>query len=229
MSATASADAQASRSGVVLALHGEEEPRGCLERAHRFARTLEQRLVVVRVLPAESKVRSVVQRLLGPRPAKARPRDAYKATRRWLLRCLGAPAKAIRVVVMGGEFVQMAAACVRHTRAHMIVVSPELQRAGHQAIALARASGAQVLIARGEDGNSPILAATDLQDPAFPVLRSAAEVAQAQAADDRLSQRGSPFSHVRAYRHVYGRDADRRRAQSNAARIVGECVPLTTN
>jgi nucleotide-binding universal stress UspA family protein len=79
---------------------------------------------------------------------------------------------------MGGEFVQMAAACARHTRAHMIVVSPALQRAGHQAIALARASGAQVLIARGEDGNSPILAATDLQDPAFPVLRSAAEVAR---------------------------------------------------
>jgi nucleotide-binding universal stress UspA family protein len=58
----------------------------------------------------------------------------------------------------------------------MMVIS-DSPRSGHRAIALARASGAQVLIARGH-GGSPILAATDLQDAGFPVLRSAAELAR---------------------------------------------------
>lgn len=178
MSRLATADAQAGRSGVVLALRGAEQPRGSLQRAHRLAHALDQQLVIVRVLAAPSKLSAVVRTFLGPRKAAVPPRDAYRATRRWLLRCLGTPAKAIRVVVIGGEFVPMAASCARHTRARMMVISPDSPRAGHQAIALARASGTQVLIARGDEGRSPILAATDLQDPAFSVLRSAAEVAR---------------------------------------------------
>jgi len=164
--------------GVLLALRGEDEPRETLNCAHRLANALGQSLVVVRVLPAQSKFLSAVRVLLRSQNAAVRPRDVYKATRRWLLRYLGTPAKAVRILLTTGEFVSEASSCARRTRAHTIVMSPNSRRAGDQAIALAQASGARVLLARGDEGRSPILAATDLQDPAFPVLRSAAEVAR---------------------------------------------------
>jgi len=176
MKRLATAAALAGPSGVVLALQDAEEPQRVLERAHRLARTLQQRLMVVRVLP-KNRVCSVVHGVWGSRKAAIRPRDAHEATRGWLRRCLGTPAETIRVVVLGGDFVPAAASCARYIRARLLVMSPDSQKVGRLAIALARASGTQVLVARGEERGSPILAATDLQDPAFRVLRSAAEIA----------------------------------------------------
>lgn len=105
-------------------------------------------------------------------------RQSYARTRQWLESGAGRSSQTVRVTVSVGDFLERAASCTRHARAGLLIVSPNLPDAGGAATALAHRSGAHVLIARDGSRPAPILAATDLQDPTFPVLSSAAAVAR---------------------------------------------------
>lgn len=72
-----------------------------------------------------------------------------------------------------GPFIHEVIACARELTAGLIVVSPPSSRSGWTTTKLARLAGIPVLVARDAAHEAAIVAATDLADPCFPVLRSA--------------------------------------------------------
>jgi len=163
--------------GILLALRGSEAPKECLERASRVAEGLGEQLLVLRVLAPRS-VWCRVGDAFGIRAKSTGARDAHGATRRWLRATMGDRAQTIPITVTRGAFAQRATSYARYVRARMLILSGRSSGAGRVALRLAHDTGAQVLIARGQDSVAPILAATDLLDPRYPVLRSAAELAR---------------------------------------------------
>lgn len=79
-----------------------------------------------------------------------------------------------RVHVRAGRFVDEAAACTRELGAALVVVPAIDVLPGSRIAALCGATGAPVFVARASSAEPTIVAATDLEDEGYPVLRAAA-------------------------------------------------------
>lgn len=77
-----------------------------------------------------------------------------------------------------GELVERVSKRAAELGVELIILPPSMRDVGTLATSLARATKAPVLIARGRVENGPVLAATDLQDPSFRVLRCGSGLAQ---------------------------------------------------
>jgi nucleotide-binding universal stress UspA family protein len=166
---------------VMLALHAEEQPTSCVLAALSMATKLEAELQVVRVLPEPPRLRRTSP-LFESEAAIEKRRLAHTLTVRWLSSELGEAARFMRVVVAQGDFVEQVAHRAKSRRVRLIVVSPEVRRAGAVVTSLARAAETPVLGPRSGGRGGPILAATDMSHPAFPVLWEAALLARQLAA-----------------------------------------------
>jgi nucleotide-binding universal stress UspA family protein len=163
---------------VLLALTDRDHPTATLQQCSALARILEAELHVLQVLPPENDLFPVVPGL-----------DLVQATRR-VERCLAAaraakiwcddvlpeplPPKRLRIRI--GRFVEDAASRAAEVDAALIVLAPSTGWLGITATALAHASSIPVLVARGPLSENTLLAATDLEDESFWVLRKAVEL-----------------------------------------------------
>jgi nucleotide-binding universal stress UspA family protein len=163
---------------VLLALTDGDRPTGVLQQCSALAQALEAELHVLQVLPPECHFLPVVPEL-----------DLVQATRR-VERCLAAareakiwcddvlpePLSAKRLRIRIGNFVEDAASRAAEMNAALIVLAPSTGWLGITATVLAQASSLPVLVARSSVSESTLLAATDLEDEDYWVLRKAVEL-----------------------------------------------------
>ncbi len=167
------------RPSVLLALSAQGQPTASLLRAAAFARVLHADLHVVRVVPDTSRVN-----LLFP---QRRVADAActiewmlllnRTTRNWLHDSLPDDLRlSERFALVRGSFVEKVADYAAQFDAKLIVLPSEEVRLGSAVAALASTSGVPVLVARESSGTETIIAATDLAEEGYPILRKAAEL-----------------------------------------------------
>lgn len=177
---TTSADTPGGR--VVLALREHEWPKASLRRAAVLSERMGAELHVVRVMPWASASPLSLRSFDTSDAARAilRMQELRRATEAWLTECLGRVAP--KLAMKRGDFVDAVLDEAFELDATMIVVAPHQEVLVSSVEAIAEASGLPVLVAydRGEQeqGEPVIVAATDLREPAFPVLRRAGELAE---------------------------------------------------
>jgi nucleotide-binding universal stress UspA family protein len=160
---------------LLLALTEAEAPMASLDWAVALAREFQIDLHVLRVLSEQAEpvlspagdwidVTRDIQRILV----------ATRETRAWCDELLPDAVSAERVCVRLGEFEAEVARRAEEVAPDMIVLSPGSQRLGDMVTTLARATQLPVLVARVQKSRCTLLAATDLEDDSYPVLRKAA-------------------------------------------------------
>lgn len=95
-----------------------------------------------------------------------------------------------------GDFLGQVGRFARACGARLIVVLPREGRAGSRVTALAGASAHPVLVARSFESFRTLVAATDLEDDDYPVLRSAAVLGDQLRADVLAVHNVSPVAAV---------------------------------
>jgi nucleotide-binding universal stress UspA family protein len=108
---------------------------------------------------------------------------ACRETRAWCDEALPQRLPGLHLAVRTGELVSETVRRAHELQADLIVVPPMTGRSGSIVAALARTSGVPVLVARPTDARRSLLAAADLEDETYPVLRRAAELAGEMAAE----------------------------------------------
>jgi nucleotide-binding universal stress UspA family protein len=142
-------------------------------------------LHVVRVLPA---ARGRAEGFAGnplaaPTREAARRLRACRETRAWCDQVLPHPLPALRVAVRAGEFVSEISQRAHELQAELISMAPLRGRSGSIVAALARSAAVPVLVTRGQTPARSFLAASDLEDETYPILRRTAALAREIAAD----------------------------------------------
>jgi nucleotide-binding universal stress UspA family protein len=164
-------------SHVLLALSERDCPTYCLQRAVDVACALGTELRVIRVIRGRSKLTRL---LLGDaRSDGDRARASLRATRLWLARSNADEPAAGSVLVRTGHFVEQVVCHLSACRAELIVIPGDRWRVGAIATSLARRTGLKVFVARQPAVGGTILAATDLTQPGYPVVRQAVRLASA--------------------------------------------------
>lgn len=173
---------------LLLALPAFGYPTGSLLSAAQLALRTGRTLHVVRVLPAARRL----EEHAGLSPFVAPTRDAERRllacreTRAWCDQALLGALPPLRIAVRAGEFVTEIARRARELRTALISLPPMQGRSGSIVAALARCAGVPVLVTRGPGAPRRFLAASDLRDESYPILRKAAELAGEVAADVSL-------------------------------------------
>lgn len=175
---------------LLLALGASGRPTASLERTLALAAALGAQVHVLRVLPRLSRLQALFSRRDVSAAARAVERTlrANRATRAWLRDALGKDDALGRggighggiehVAIAHGELVEQAAAYAATLEASLIVVPAREGRLGKTVTALASAAGVPVLVAHERAGKPAIVAATDLREGDYPVLRKAASLGQ---------------------------------------------------
>jgi nucleotide-binding universal stress UspA family protein len=101
--------------------------------------------------------------------------QACRQIRSWYQTVLGDTLPTRRLRIRHGEFGEQVAARAAQLDARLIVLSPSMARLGATATALAQACLRPVLVARGAEPSGALVAATDLEDPHYRVVRRASE------------------------------------------------------
>ncbi|MEO8182339.1 MAG: universal stress protein [Deltaproteobacteria bacterium] len=165
---------------VLFALPDGGLPTVSLRRALALARTLEAELHVLRVVfgrwprsPASPQVD-----LLTITRADEYVIQSERNLREWLTEVSPTGWLPDEVCTRSGDFVSHAAARAVEIDASLIVVPPGGRHAGEVAVKLACAAQLPVLVARDATFEESIVAATDLKDPTYPVLRTAASLSR---------------------------------------------------
>ncbi|HEU4581097.1 MAG TPA: universal stress protein [Polyangiaceae bacterium] len=143
-----------------------------LQRAMVLARALESELHALCVSPLNAGEESLCPErrcALAPWGALG---DAAERARGWLAEALGTDGEADALYLRWGNFTEQAAVHARAIDASMIVV-PAPRGAGEEVTALAHSALVPVLVARQHAAGDAIVAATDLEDCSYPVLRAA--------------------------------------------------------
>jgi nucleotide-binding universal stress UspA family protein len=160
---------------LLLALPDGGLPTPTLHRALALAQTLDAKLHVLRVVsgrwplsPASPQVD-----LLAVTRSVQYVLQSEHSLRGWLSEVLPAPWLPEDVCIRSGDFVAHAATRAAEINASLIVVPPAEPREGQVAARLACAAHVPVLVARDATFDDSIVAATDLMDPTYPVLRTA--------------------------------------------------------
>jgi nucleotide-binding universal stress UspA family protein len=165
---------------ILLAFRAESRDTASLRRAAALARLLGAELHVVCVVPEMMRVNSLFpyNTHLSVLQLIARGPTIDFVTRAWLLDVLGAEQCELPLSVRPGQFVAEVAAQAAKLRASLVVMPPHGMNLGATVTAIAQAAGVPVLVSREASGEEAILAATNLEDLDYPVLRGAATLAR---------------------------------------------------
>jgi nucleotide-binding universal stress UspA family protein len=171
------------RPRILLALFESGRPTASLaslQRAFRLSRALDAELHVVRILPEQVHVNPLFPQLnvLDTVRGVEQTLTAMRVTRDWVLGAVGDHLEEGRLRVRRGGFVAEVAAHAAEIGADLIVMPPCEGRFGAMVTELAREAHVPVLVARFARSNEVILAATDLEDTEYPVLREAARLSE---------------------------------------------------
>lgn len=166
----------APRARVLLALQQHEYPAESLQRAESVVRAMNADLHLLRVLPAHSRA-AIAWGSFGPEDARQEVytlRDERAAITRWAADSLPAALGPERIALCRGDFVTSIVDHAKAIGASLIILAPSVQRSPKAVELLADTSALPVLVAhRSSQPHAAILAATDLRDAAYPVLRRA--------------------------------------------------------
>jgi len=165
---------------ILFALPDVGLPTASLRRALALACTLDAKLHVLRVVfgrwplnPASPQVD-----LLTITRSAAYVTQSDRSLREWLTEVSPAGWLSDDVCTRAGDFVGHTVARALEIDASLIVVPPGERHAGEVAVKLACAARLPVLVARDATFTESIVAATDLKDPTYPVLRTAASLSR---------------------------------------------------
>lgn len=162
------------RALLVLEQHGQ--PSELLHGAWALARSLGLELHVLRVLRQRVLSKWLQGLHIGGRLASVRRSlRVSRADRRWCDLVLGAAVNA-PVHVRVGDFLGQAARFAEHHDVSLVMVPPREGRLGARVISLAGCARQPVLVLRGTGTFRSLVAATDLEDDEYPVLRKAVEL-----------------------------------------------------
>lgn len=157
---------------ILFALCGTDHPTAGMQRAVALCRVLGAELHLLRVLPELGPPqRGASDGVEMPAPTSIEPHLC------WLERLLIDEISLDRVQVRRGALVEQAAAHASELRSDVIVLAPYETQCGTDVTELVHKSGLPVLVARAASASKVILAATNLDDPHFPVLAAASELA----------------------------------------------------
>lgn len=163
---------------VLFTLFEAGRPTASLQRAFALARVLSAELHLLRVLP-----QVVHSNPLFPHFNQVQALEGVEAefgsaeqTLAWAEEVLGTTLEAGAFQLRRGPFMEQVVAHAAELDAELIVMPPQEGRYGATVTELARISGRPVLVARRASGGDSILAASDLRDAQYPVLRKAAEL-----------------------------------------------------
>jgi nucleotide-binding universal stress UspA family protein len=160
---------------VLFAFDEGTRSRWSLRRAMALARALDSELHAIFVAALEaSGGASAGQPELA---AREWTKDEAYSARAWLVESLGAEGEADALFTRWGDFAEQVAAHARAIDASMIVV-PTQHGTGEVTTTLAHAAGVPVLVARDRAAGDTIVAATDLEDCSYPVLRAATQLSR---------------------------------------------------
>jgi nucleotide-binding universal stress UspA family protein len=166
------------RTKILLALFDEHNLRDSLNRALSLSRILDAELFVLRVLPEATRLNP-----LFPHVHVAHAVQSVEATlrtvrntRSWLEDLFLDEVRDENISVRTGPFVEQVAEHAAHVGAELIVMPPHRGPFGNIVTTLALTAGLPVLVARGATSSDAIVAATDLEDTDYPVLRQAARL-----------------------------------------------------
>ncbi|MEO8178760.1 MAG: universal stress protein [Deltaproteobacteria bacterium] len=163
---------------VLLALTHGDHPTAALRQCWTLAQSLDAELHVLQVLPPERPFRPTVADLDLVQTTRrvARCLAAARATRLWCDDVLPESLSPQRLRIRIGTFIQDAAWRAAEVDAGLIVLAPSTGRLGTTATELAHAASCPVLVARTSVPETTLLAATDLEDEGYWVLRKAVEL-----------------------------------------------------
>ena len=157
-------------------------PDAALKSARALAATMRAELHVVSLLPPMS--RPAVHGDELPDLSEAQRHVAVcvaacRETRAWCEETLGEPLALDRLRIRIGKAAEAIARRATELDAHLVVLSPSAQPLGRTALDVARARGRPVLVARGASAPGVIIAATDLRDDEYRVVRRASALGAA--------------------------------------------------
>lgn len=169
---------------LLLALPAEGLPTQSLRRAWALSRLRDAELHVLRVSPTPASSFPMFPHFNGLRALEtiAHQLELLEATRAWLAQIGGEGCQLAALETREGDFVTQVADHARELGAELIVLAPVEGPFGAQVTALARAAAVPVLVVRAAAGEV-IVAASDLTDGEYPVLRAATALGAALSAD----------------------------------------------
>lgn len=169
---------RARQGSVLLALTDGDYPTAALEQCASLAQSLEAELHILQVLPPEHHFMPGAPDLDLMQATRRVERclAAARLTKTWCDVVLTNPLAAKRLRIRVGHLVEDAANRAAEVDAAFLVLAPSTGRLGATAAALARASSRPVLVARTPVRRATLLAATDLKDDDYWVLRQAVEL-----------------------------------------------------
>jgi len=203
---------------LLFALPDSGLPTASLRRALALACTLEAKLHVLRVVFGRwplSPASPQVDLLTITRSAEY-VTQSDRRLREWLTEVSPAGWLSDDVCTRSGDFVSHTAARALQIDASLIVVPPDERHAGEVAVKLACAAQRPVLVARSATFEESIVAATDLKDLAYPVLRTAASLSRRLDAPVIALHNLSPLMQIPSRKRgsAVAPDAGRSRAQA---------------
>lgn len=165
---------------VLLALTDGDHPTAALRQCSALAESLNADLHVLQVLPPEGTFAPVVADLDLVQTTRRVERclEAARSTKLWCDDVLTEPLSPKRLRIRIGSFIEDSASRAVEVDAGLIVLAPSTGRLGTTATALAHAASCPVLVARTSVPEATLLAATDLEDEDYWVLRKAVELGE---------------------------------------------------
>lgn len=163
---------------ILLALSDADRPSSALRYASSVARRFGADLHLLRLLPRLGPLPRLASGQFDAVAARRRIEQFVKACRQvrsWCDTVLDESLPTRQLRIRSGEFIEEATARAAELKARLIVLSPSMGRLGATATALAQAAMRPVLVARGGDSRGALVAATDLEDPEYRVVRRATE------------------------------------------------------
>lgn len=170
---------------VLFACYDESWPASALLRAHQFAERLRDELYVLRVCPSPRTAWHIPRRR---RPLAAlRSIEALEKSRAELLQRCGAivwPAlPEPQILSAEGDPIEVTARIATELGAELIVLPPQPRPCGDAAMQIVQAARVPVLVARPGRSHNIVVAATNLKDQRYPVLRHARSISALLQAD----------------------------------------------
>lgn len=176
------ASAKAAQPKLLFALAHTTRPSAALRSAAAIAALMHAELHVVSLLPRLS---SLCARENGPFDfAEARRRieqcvDVCRQTRSWCEDTLGEPVALRRLRIRFGNPVEAIALRAIELEARLVILAPAVEHLGPTAIGVCCACSRPVLVARSFTAPGVVIAATDLRDTKYRVVRQASALAAA--------------------------------------------------
>lgn len=170
---------------LLFALPHTARPSAALKTAAAIAASTDSELHVLSLLPRAGALCTRLDEPFDVKEARRRIDEcvaACRQTRTWFEETLGEPLALQRLRIRNGRSVEAIASRAAELDVRLVVLAPESDALGLLAVSVARACSRPVLVARASSTGEAVIAATDLRDERYRVLREASALGAALGA-----------------------------------------------